>query len=968
MGACSGVGRLVTELVERLMEAVGDRYRVEREIASGATALVCLARDTRHDRLVVLKLLRPELSSLLGPGRFEREIEIVSRLSHPNILPLYDSADAKGVLYFVMPYVEGGSLRDRLNAVTPGPLPTDEALRIAMRVARALDFAHGRGVVHRDIKPENILLHEGEPMVADFGIAVALASLDDDDRLTGIGMSLGTPAYMSPEQAAGERTIDRRSDIYSLACVLFEMLTGRPPFTGGHRQGVIGKHLTMPPPKLRELRPDLPEALEIAIDRGLAKSPGDRFASAGEFSRALEQALGPDGPRLTPTTGVAAAIDPSPRRRARMIAGFASALVAALAVALVATRGGSMRSAGATTKLQPHDWVVVADVQSASRDRSIANVVYDIVTTELNQSQFVRTVSREQLSPVMSAAGIPDTAAVTERVARNLAERSNVRAVVVGNVESLGAPGFAITLRVKTVRDGEELVAVTGQATPEKLVKTVGELTADLLVRLGEKRDSLAAPLLPFVVATSSLDAYRKYIEALRLSEQGDDAGSNEMGREAIKLDTGFAAAWALVGDNYRNLHELDSARFAFAEALRRPKRLSDAHRYVVLGDAAYAIEYDLPAAVRWLELSLNSAPNSYGTLNNRALYLSLLGRYDEARLSFQRALSESPFGNATAQPVLLNETAMLIALGRLDSARSRVPKLTGPYAQYARLELASAAGTWARAESLAIAPLTAPATPGWVRDEASVAFAGALAARGAVRAADSVLLVTTRRASISQRHFFDHARLLLSLASTARVPADLIRETERDSSPGGIVVRALAAARHGDAATALALLRRLRALPPAVIRRIGTGPLLIEAEIASHGARWSEVTRLLAAPALAGEHDNANVDRVPGIVLRWVVADAYGHLARRDSAMAYMTLAMSPVRVPPGHQALRGLIEPFAELRLARWNAESGDLLAARKHLAGARGALRNADADVRMQVENTALAIDSLLAKLKP
>ncbi|MEP6690067.1 MAG: protein kinase [Gemmatimonadaceae bacterium] len=959
------------ELVDQVLQAIGSRYRIERELSSGATALVCVARDLRHGRLVVLKVLRPEISVMLGAARFQREIEIVSRLSHPNILPLYDSAEANGLLYFVMPYVEGGSLRDRLDAAGSGtPLAPEEVLRIATRVARALEFAHAHGVVHRDVKPENIFLHEGEPVVADFGIAVALASAGGGERLTASGTSLGTPAYMSPEQAAADPVIDHRTDIYSLACVVFEMLTGRPPFVGSSRKGVIGQHLVARPPRLADVRPDLEPSLDVAIDRALAKTPDDRYPSMAEFGRALGAATSSGDVRMTSTTGGVSAVGVAPLWRRRQNALAAVAMLAVLClIAAVAWRASRATGAmAASAKLRPHDWVIVADVAQPGPDRSLANVIYDVVTTELDQSQIVRTVSREHLAPFLAAASIPDTALIDEHLARNLAMRSDVRAVIVSGVKPVSATRYALVLRATSVANGEVLAAASGDATRDQLLDTARALARTLRERLGEERDKITAPRLASPVATPSIDAYSKYTQALRLSMQGDDAGSNQLAREAIALDTGFASAWALMANNYRNQRELDSSRLAFAEALRRPRRLSGVVLHQLQGDVAYAIDYDLPAAVRGYDLALNDAPRSTVLLNNKAFYLSLLGQYDEARTAFKLAAAQVAFGPAEAQYPLLNETAMLISLGRLDEARRTAGTLTGPYAQYGGLELASAAGEWARAESLAAAPLASPSTAGWVRNEARIAVAGALAARGAVRAADSALADASLASTGGQRHFFDYARLVLDGAFSTGAAASIARSSARDTTPGALVVRAIASARAGDAAGARRTLRRLQSLPAADLRRLGGGPRLITAELAAKDGRWADVTQQLDALAVAGEHDNANLDRAPSIMVRWLVAEAYARSGRTDTAASRLGLAMSGTRVPPGQQAMRGLIALVAELKLARWSAERGDSAESRRQVDAARAALRAPDAAQRILVDTTQLALEKLLAKRSP
>ncbi|MGH7497263.1 MAG: serine/threonine-protein kinase [Gemmatimonadales bacterium] len=272
--------------LNRLQQSLADRYAIERELGRGGMAVVMLAHDLRHQRQVAIKVLRPELSQSLGTDRFLREIQVAAQLTHPHILPVFDSGAADGLLYYVMPYVEGGSLRAWLER--EAQLPVELALRLTCQVADALEYAHSRGVVHRDIKPENILLESGEAVIADYGLALAISAAGGD-RLTESGLALGTPAYMSPEQAAGDRHIDGRTDIYSLACVLYEMLAGEPPFTGPTAQAVIAKRFGSPIPLIRVVREGVPPVVERAIERALAKVPADRFRTAAEFAKALSQ-------------------------------------------------------------------------------------------------------------------------------------------------------------------------------------------------------------------------------------------------------------------------------------------------------------------------------------------------------------------------------------------------------------------------------------------------------------------------------------------------------------------------------------------------------------------------------------------------------------------------------------------------------------------------------------------------------
>ncbi|MEO6055425.1 MAG: protein kinase [Gemmatimonadales bacterium] len=322
------------ELLGRLQSALADRYRLDREVGAGGMATVYLAEDVRHDRRVALKVLRPELAAVIGAERFLAEIKLTANLQHPHILPLFDSGEADGYLFYVMPFIQGETLRDRLTREKQ--LPVADAVRITTEVAGALDYAHRHGVVHRDIKPENILLHDGQALVADFGIALA-ASKAGGSRMTETGMSLGTPHYMSPEQAMGEREITARSDVYALGAVLYEMLTAEPPFTGATAQAVVARVVTESPRPLIPQRHTIPRHVEAAALTALEKLPADRFATAAEFAEALKDTS------YAPTVPVAAPGATSGSGQRRKLAVPVLALGAALAVATVAALVGWLR-------------------------------------------------------------------------------------------------------------------------------------------------------------------------------------------------------------------------------------------------------------------------------------------------------------------------------------------------------------------------------------------------------------------------------------------------------------------------------------------------------------------------------------------------------------------------------------------------------------------------------------------------
>ncbi|HZI22033.1 MAG TPA: protein kinase, partial [Gemmatimonadales bacterium] len=350
--------RLATDVLARLRAGLADRYRVERELAHGRTAAVFLGRDVKHDRPVAIKVLDPELAAAVGAERFLREIQLAARLRHPHIVALHDSGETDSLLYFVMPYVAGESLRARLDREPQLPIP--DAVRIMGDVAQALGYAHGLGVVHRDIKPENILLENGHALVADFGIARAITAAGSE-RLTETGLALGTPAYMSPEQGTEDGEVDGRSDLYALGCVGYEMLAGAPPFTGPTAQAILARHAVDPVAPIRTVRDTVPRGVEQAVLRALAKVPADRYPSATEFAEALTQPALEQGSsgRLAKSRG------------ARVALGVGVSAAATLALLVAFGLGGRREQPHARTPLtsnaEAYDLYLRADMLLAER-------------------------------------------------------------------------------------------------------------------------------------------------------------------------------------------------------------------------------------------------------------------------------------------------------------------------------------------------------------------------------------------------------------------------------------------------------------------------------------------------------------------------------------------------------------------------------------------------------------------------
>ena len=896
-------------LQQRIAAALSYDYRLERPLGAGSMATVFLAHDLKHDRQVALKVLRPDLALAVGADRFLREIRMAAKLNHPNIVPLLDSGEVDGLLYYTMPVVEGQSLRERLRRERR--LPVEDALRITADVARALAYAHERGVVHRDVKPENILLEEGTARLVDFGIALAIEEAENE-RLTHAGVAIGTPAYMSPEQGAGSGAVDHRSDIYSLACVVFEMLAGEAPFDAPTVQATIVRQMVDPPPRLRKSRPVVPLAIEATVERALAKDPADRFQSVSEFAEAL---VDPSWQARLPR--------PARRlsRRGRLTTmTVAAALVVIAGAATLAPRLG----AGAPAPLRERDWVLVADFDGPPSDATLAAAVRELVTTELNQSRFLSTMPRQALASTIRAAGLEDTATVNVELARELAYRSAVRAVIGGRIDSTPS-GYALTLRALDSGDGHELARDSATTSADSLVDVVQRLARVVRQRLGERREDIEAnqPLLE--IATPSLPAFRRYVEAAQRKVAGDVAGSSRLVHEAIGLDSGFASAWMFLGMNYIEARDLDSARFAFDQAQKEPTHLTRSQQYRLLAEMAYTIDHDLPATVRWYREYLKEVPRSVGGRNNLGLYLSMLGRYEEALAQFDTSAMNNPFGAAQSQPALINATDMLMALGKLGLAESKARELTGAYASFAQLRLLTANGHWAAAESLAVKLLASPTTAPALRVEAQTTRAAALALRGSVRAADSVLAAAARTSAGPQRRWYEQARTLLTIASGVR-PRGRSALDLPDDSYGALVARGMRAAVLGDTAAAREARRRLAALPETERRRLRHGALAIDALLDGAAGRWQRVVDALRDSALAGVHDATDLDHVPSLTLRWLVADAFAHLGQTDSAITWMHLAVTSERIPPGHRALRGFAYPFAMRRLAQWRAKIGD------------------------------------------
>jgi serine/threonine-protein kinase len=584
----------VSTLHERVERDLAGRYALKRELGQGGMAVVFLADDLRHDRKVAIKVLRPEISAEIGAERFSREIKMAAGLTHPHILSLYDSGEAGGLLFYVMPNIEGRSLRERLDKERQ--LPLEEALRIAREVASALDYAHRHQVVHRDIKPENVLLHEGSAMVADFGIGKAVSG---GGSITQTGMLIGTPAYMSPEQASGDSPIDGRSDLYSLACMLYEMLAGEPPFTGPTAQAIITKRMLAPIPKLGTLR-DVPEQIENAVTRGLARSPVDRFPTGAEFIEALRVGTQPGGAGFKSTPAPAARSAPTLKT------------IAVLPLTNMSADPENEYFSDGMTEEIINALAKVPGVQVASRTSSFA-------------FKGKRDVD-----------------------IREIGDKLGVASVLEGSVRKVGHR-IRITAQLVNVDNGYHLWSETYDRQLEDVFAIQDEISRAIVealkIRLVGSEGHLVAP-------TKNLEAYTTYLKGRynfnKFTEQGLRKAM-DLFQSALLQDPGFARAHAGIADTWINLSDdwvapedgYPRAKAAAARALERDPELAEA--MTSIGKVLVWHEWNFPAGVRELERAVALAPNYAEAQFVLGTALPLVGRLGEGIEALRKALVLDP-------------------------------------------------------------------------------------------------------------------------------------------------------------------------------------------------------------------------------------------------------------------------------------------------------------------------------------
>ena len=603
---------LPSDQLARLGTALAGRYAIERELGRGGMATVYLADDLKHRRKVAIKVLRPELTAVLGPERFDREIQIVAGLNHPHILPLYDSG-ADPLLWFSMPYVRGESLRQRL--VRERQLPIDQAIAIVRQVASALDHAHAHGLIHRDIKPENILLHEGEAMVSDFGIALESGAAGQrgsgaEERLTGTGIMLGTPAYMSPEQSAGERILDARSDVYSLGCVLYELLAGEPPYTGISAQVVIAKRFTDPIPRVRRLRATVSPAVEQAIMKALATTPADRFPSAAAFVEALSAPAGEQ-----------------PRSRSVAVLPF-------------------------------------LNLSADPENEFFADGITEDVIAQLSKIRSLKVISRTSVMRFKKR----------EQSLREIGTTLQVATLLEGSVRRVGDRVRIVAQLIDAEAD-QHLWA----ETYDRRLTDIFAIQTDVALQIASALEAELSPGERTRIQrkpTSDVHAYQLYLQArhcyTRYTEESIRKGI-EYFRKAIAVDpdyalahTGIALAYAELaagqggGGTRPDLAYLE-AKDAIARALALDGQLGEAHSVMAL--LKFTHDFDWAGAEEEFKLALELSPGAADIYDHYGWLCAALQRYDEALALVKRAQELDPLVHRA------DVAATLLRAGRYQEA-----------------------------------------------------------------------------------------------------------------------------------------------------------------------------------------------------------------------------------------------------------------------------------------------------------
>ncbi len=716
----------MTEIQQRLQVVLGERYQLERELGGGGMSRVFLAEETRLSRKVVIKVLPPATTASIEGGRFEREIQVAASLHHPHIVQLLATGEGDGLLWYAMPFVEGESLSERLQR---GPMPALETVRLLREVADALAYAHTRGIVHRDIKPGNIMLAGRHALVTDFGVAKAIgAAQGGADRardlavtaLTSVGMALGTPAYMAPEQAVADPNVDARADIYSLGVVAYEMLTGGSPYHATTPQAMLAAHVTQPAEPINARRADIPPDLAAIIMRCLAKAPADRYGTASELVDALELVGTPSGGtepfdakatarrvfrtwhpgrvvmlQLIATVALTAiafgvtravglpdwiwwavgaamlaGIPPlviagrNERRRAHatmtgihaavregeftgrkaiqggviaigavvlMAAGFVGAGIAGIGPgATLMTRG----------RLGTNSGLVLAQFTAPASDTTLSSAILDALRVDLSQSTAIHLLQGPEITDALQRMGLPATTPLTADTAREVAQRANAKAVVTGNVATLGA-GYVITASVIDANTAQPLAQFRETAASDKdLIPAVNRLSKALRQKIGESLRSIRASEPLEQVTTASLPALRVYSEAEKDFDADDFEHARVLLKQSLGLDSTFAMAWRKLAVTDQNVGDIDGSNVASKAAFRFRDHLPPLERHLTEANYLENVVDDHDGAIAAYRQVLQINPDDPTALNNGALVLNEGGKYADAEALLRHAVA----------------------------------------------------------------------------------------------------------------------------------------------------------------------------------------------------------------------------------------------------------------------------------------------------------------------------------------
>ena len=904
----------MAEPAERLAEALRGRYTIERELGRGGMATVYLAHDVRHDRRVAIKLLRPEIAMAVGADRFLREIHVAAALNHPNILPLYDSGDSDDLFYYVMPFVEGESLAGRLRR--EGPLAIDEAVAIARQVAFALAYAHEHGIVHRDIKPDNILLAGDRALVADFGIAHAISETPQE-RLTTTGLIVGTPTYMSPEQIGAVRQVDGRSDIYSLGCVVYEMLVGEPPYGGPSVQVIMARHAAERLPSLTAARSTVPPALQLVVHRAMAKAPADRYRDATRFAAALEEAL--TAPDLV-----------QGRRKWVSGRGWIAAGVVAVAVAAGAVFASRRHQAPPppasrdVVAVLPFEMVDAADTSLAR----LAGEVTGLVAQRFTGEGGPRALSAGTVQDALAKAGGKPGLPLADSRARAVARSVGAGVVLTGRV---GRDGDRVLLNatLESVDDGTVLGRVEAlNASRDSLLPVVDRLTAELLSRAAGEPPGRLPDL-----RAERIDVLRTYLAGRLAYIRGQSALAATRFAQAQAADSSFpypALGLALVGGVERGV--------ALAYATR--DRLSEADRRYLR--ALIGVGYPQPTAAvdivrTWEDAVQNGAgyPESWfklaEELYHRGPLLGIPGVGDRAAAAFRRVLDLEP-DFVPALGHLID-----IAAGSGDSAAVRA--LTARYFALDSVSELADYYRWRRAVSLGDSAARRQIRARMARlSDATLERIVMASQLDGTALDDAEAAVVARRSQSSLRTATRLAYLhMIELALTRGRPAQAVRlASERDAATGASVIGPLmdvvsALFGDGDTVAAAGIVERAA---PELAPKAGTSPTdpaLYQVCAAGlwHAARKDYPPAEAAASRLDRVVRPAG-DRAPGGYTQLCAAVIEAEIAAdqgRADAAARLDRLDSLARVDP---AVTSWILTPANLVIARLRESRGQLDAA--------------------------------------